>query len=406
MHRDDDAQAEDQREALDERRAEPEEDDAGNNVRDVGVADGEPCAREALADGRLGALALVKLLFDALGDEDVRVDGEAHRQDEARDARRGKHDRHELEEHEHDNDVYKERHYRHQARQAVPEDHEQRKEHEARDAGREARMERLVAERRADGLGRGELDGYGERAQVEVAHHLPRGLGGEIPAAYNGGPVGNGRLDDRGRKELAVEEYGEQAARVGGRYRAKEPGALGIEVDADDRRGRQGALPVAELKRCFGEIRAREARVLEHRCVGGRRDGVHGRVDAFFNELELEDRRLSDELYRLLYIGDAGKLDHQAVGAAAQRPALLRLHQGFSDAECVDASLDDLAQGRKRVRQVGRVELRGVGAVHEARAAREVEPELEVEAPLRARGLPHEHPRRGRGYEDDNRPVP
>ena len=49
-HRNENAEAEDEREALDERRAEPEENDGRNHRGNVRVADREPCAREAVVD--------------------------------------------------------------------------------------------------------------------------------------------------------------------------------------------------------------------------------------------------------------------------------------------------------------------------------------------------------------------
>ncbi len=62
-HRHKHAHAEYERKALDERGGEPEEYDRGDDVRDVAVADGEPCAGKALADSLLRLLAGRELFF-------------------------------------------------------------------------------------------------------------------------------------------------------------------------------------------------------------------------------------------------------------------------------------------------------------------------------------------------------
>src|SRR5258708_6234084 len=104
-----DADAEGERKALHQARAEVKEHDGGDEARDMAVADGEPRPREAVADGGMEIFAGAALFFHALKNEDVCIDCDTERKDEACDASGGKRDA-ELEYREHHEEVHDERH--------------------------------------------------------------------------------------------------------------------------------------------------------------------------------------------------------------------------------------------------------------------------------------------------------
>src|ERR1700679_3573212 len=85
--RGDDAEAQRHGEAADGARPQLEEDGGGDQMGHVGVEDGRPGALEALVDRSNDAAPVSHLFPDALIDQDVGVDGHAHGEHDARDAR-------------------------------------------------------------------------------------------------------------------------------------------------------------------------------------------------------------------------------------------------------------------------------------------------------------------------------
>src|SRR5450759_197148 len=85
------------REALDLRRPDEAEDDAGDEGRGVGIADSGPGAADGRINRRRYGAAGPDLLFETLEDQDVGVDSHTHGQDEARDAGEGQRHRYQLE---------------------------------------------------------------------------------------------------------------------------------------------------------------------------------------------------------------------------------------------------------------------------------------------------------------------
>ena len=86
-HRDEHADDEDEREALDDRRPEVEQDEGRDERGHVRVEDRVPRPAEARLDGRTERSPAAQLLLRALEDEDVGVHRHAHREDERGDAR-------------------------------------------------------------------------------------------------------------------------------------------------------------------------------------------------------------------------------------------------------------------------------------------------------------------------------
>ncbi len=125
-----------------------------------------------------------------------------------------------------------------------------------------------------------------------------------------------------------------------------------------------------------------------------------------FNQLKLQNRRSAYGGDSLVNVGDPGELNHEPVSAPAEDPALLELHHRLADAKGVDAPLDNLLQGRERLLGIGDGDFRRVDSVLEVRTAREVEPELKVEAPRMAGCRVYKKADRYRGKDDDYRPVP
>src|SRR3989338_4526697 len=180
-HRDNDPERKDERKTLDERGTKPKENDARDDVRDVGVADGKPRAGKAVTHRLVGRLPSRKLFFDALSDEDIGIHRKTNGKNEPGDARGREHHRNELEEREHDDDIERERHHRYKARKPIPQNHKQREQEKANHSRRDTRLQRFISERRADGLRVGERDGYRKRTEVEIAHELARLGRREVP---------------------------------------------------------------------------------------------------------------------------------------------------------------------------------------------------------------------------------
>src|SRR5450759_1697535 len=180
-------------EALDGPGAELEEEKGGHDRRDVGVDDRAPRALESEVDGGLWRLAVVHLLADALEDQDVRIDGHADRQDEARDA--GQRERrvdvgHRTEE---DQRVQDEREDRVEPREAVVEGDPDEAADHADDRGEDTFLDGVEAERRPHGAFL-ENDHLGrKRARTEHEREGVCLLRGEVP------------LDDAALLDLAVD---------------------------------------------------------------------------------------------------------------------------------------------------------------------------------------------------------
>jgi len=163
---------------------------------------------------------------------------------------------------------------------------------------------------------------------------------GDLPAA-----AGDRLADGGGGLHVVVEHDGQVAAHVGARDLAEQLGAARVEHEVD--RHALGGGPGADAR--VGEDVAGHERApldevrppapgvslpVEHLHA---RSGVLGRpgLRPGRHELELEERRLADQLLGALRILDAGQLDDDLVRA-------LRLHRRFGDAELVDAVADDL----------------------------------------------------------------
>jgi len=88
------------------------------------------------------------------------------------------------------------------------------------------------------------------------------------------------------------------------------------------------------------------------------------------HQLELEQRRLADELDRARAIGEAGQLYGDPVFA-------LLLDQGLGHAELVDAIADDLHRAVRRVLGLGGAESRTIDFEHQVHSSLEVETEMD-----------------------------
>ena len=165
--RDERADAQREREALDPRRGEDEEDERDHEGHDVRVDDRRQAALVARRDARRDRAPGADLLLDAFEDDDVRVGRDADREDQARDARQRQRDRDELDQREEEDRVDGQRADRDEAQHAVEDEQEEGDDGEARDAGDEALVERLLAERGRDLRGRDQLEPDRQRAGLE-----------------------------------------------------------------------------------------------------------------------------------------------------------------------------------------------------------------------------------------------
>ena len=182
-HRGEHADHQDQGEAADGRRPEPEQDARRDQARHVRVEDRVPGPVEAGLGGRRQRLARPQLLLHPLEDEDVGVDRHADREDEAGDAGEGEGDRDEPEDRQHEHRVVDEREAGDDARQAVVDDHQHEHEADADEGGQDALAQEVVAQGRRDRLGRDLLDGERQRAVAQDGDQVV-GLGrGEAAAA-------------------------------------------------------------------------------------------------------------------------------------------------------------------------------------------------------------------------------
>ena len=199
--RDEDAQAEREGEALDARGGEDEEDERHQEGDDVRVDDrGQALAvarHDRLADTSAGA----HLFLDAFEDDDVRVRGHAEREDQPRDARQGHRDRDQLDQRVEVERVDAQRERGDDAEHAVEDDQEQRDDHEARDAGDQALVQRLGAEAGGDLRARDQLELDRQGADLEDLRQVLRR--GDREAA---GDLRAGRAVDAVRVLLVVDE--------------------------------------------------------------------------------------------------------------------------------------------------------------------------------------------------------
>ena len=130
--------------------AELEQERRRDERRDVGVENRQEHAIEPGGERLPGALVGGQLLADALEDQDVRVDADADRQDEAGDARQ-RHDRADVAHEAEQNDqVQRDGQDRVDAGQLVVHQHEHRDEPEPDQRREDAGADRVRAERRTD----------------------------------------------------------------------------------------------------------------------------------------------------------------------------------------------------------------------------------------------------------------
>ena len=208
--RDDRADTEREREALDVRGREHEQDERGHDRDDVRVDDrGQAllvAGDDALPDRASGA----DLLLDAFEDDDVRVSRDADREDQAGDARQRQRDRDELDQRVEVDPVDDQADGRDHAEHAVERDQEHDDDQQADETGDQALVERLLAERRRHlGLG-DQLEVDRQRAEPQLGREVLRGLdreaAGDVGAAAALDPVRVGlEVDLRDRDQLVVE---------------------------------------------------------------------------------------------------------------------------------------------------------------------------------------------------------
>ncbi len=238
--------------------------------------------------------------------------------------------------------------------------HQDRGRKTADEARELAGLDRVGAERRADGalLDDGELRGQRARAQLdrEIVGALDREVARDLPRAAEDRLADDGRRDD-----LVVEHDGERLVDVILGEGAELARARLIEAEGDDRLvglmveaglridevvalddGRLGehvgavaSRLVAALGRLVDLVAERRARLLR---LFRRHRGMHG--------MEGELRGLADELLELRGVAQARILDEDAVAALANDGQ-------FRRAERVDTPVDGLDRGgRARSRRV------------------------------------------------------
>src|SRR3989338_10837865 len=104
------AKREGERKALNQTLSEPEEDNRGNQARDIRVADGEPCAEKSVLYRIAQFLATAQLLFHALKNQNIGIHCKTHGEDKARNARRGERHRDQFIDCKHERNVNGKRH--------------------------------------------------------------------------------------------------------------------------------------------------------------------------------------------------------------------------------------------------------------------------------------------------------
>ena len=151
------------------------------------------------------------LFLDAFEDDDVRVGGDADRQDQAGEARQRQRDAEEQDRGVHERGVDAEAEHRDEAEEAVEEEQEERDDDQAADRRDLRLLQRVLAERRRDvgALERDELDrqGAGLQHEREVLRLVEARHAGDLRAGA--GRVDAVRIllvvDRRPRADLVVE---------------------------------------------------------------------------------------------------------------------------------------------------------------------------------------------------------
>ena len=328
------------------------------------VDDRPPDAIEAGIHRRAHPFGRGQLFFDALEDQDVRIDADADNQDETGNAGQ-RHGGAEIRHHpEQNTEVHDDRGDGVQAGQLVVEQDEEHDDCEASEGGRDARLDRFPPERRPDGALLENVHRRRQRAGAKNEREVLRLLLGKAPC--NPPFVRNARLDGRRRKHAVVENDREAAADVLLREQAEPPRAVLVKREAD---GRKVVLVECGTRR--PEVASGDGRHTPHDVVHGsgraaarrgqilcarddhhlrRQDvidrlhrGLLARERPLLYELQLEQRRPSDDLLRAIDIGDARQLHQNLVGRALPRDDRLRHTQ------LVDATLDGLLGLRDRL---------------------------------------------------------
>src|SRR5262245_29311400 len=340
------------REAADRAGAELEEEERRDERRDVRVEQRQEHAVEAGVDRRAYAALGRQLFLDALEDEHVRVDADAHRQDEPGDAGQ-RHDRSEIRHQaEQDDEIGDERHDRVDARQMVRREHERLDQQQTDEGGVDARADRVAAERRTDDdftqVGQRRRQRSGPQRQREIVGGLRREPAADPPL------VGDPPFEPRRRDHAVVEDNRQVAADVLARQLAELLRAVRLQFEVDGR-----LIVLVETRLGEAKVLAGDGRDLAHDVVHSARlarrrrrarDQLHLarqravellqqvvlRAGTRFDQLELEDCGLADDVLRVRDVGDARELDDDLV--LLRLPGDLRL----GDAELVDAAIDRL----------------------------------------------------------------
>ena len=129
---------------------EAEEDERGQQGDHVRVDDRRDPLAVAGGDRRQGRVAASDLLLYSLEDDDVGVRSDADRQDQAGHSRQRQRDRDQLHQREEEDGVDEQAERRNDAEEAVVDDQEEDDQDQADEAGLQALVERLLAERRRD----------------------------------------------------------------------------------------------------------------------------------------------------------------------------------------------------------------------------------------------------------------
>ena len=252
------AEHENEGKALHDTRTEPEENDAGNNHGEMSVANGRPRATKADMHRFARRLTGAQLLFGALKYKHVRVHRHADRDDEPRDTGGGERDGNNLDDGEHECEIFGERERTDETGEAVPRDHKERDDTEADGASDNARADGGGAERRTDGRTALKDDRYGERAEVEIAYQIAR-LGRREASGDSRLSARNHLLNNRGRDWLAIEENGELCADIFARNLFKKFCSFTVKIENNFRGGKTGGSTRTESERRAREIAAGKA---------------------------------------------------------------------------------------------------------------------------------------------------
>src|SRR5882757_6072123 len=340
----DDADAERHREAAHRPGADEEQHGGRDEGGDVGVENGGERTAESGVDRRDGAAAAAHLLADALVDQHVGIDRDAHREHDAGDAgqRQGRvEQRQDAEDHA---DIDRHRDIGEQAEQPVGHQHENDDQDRAHDRCVFALVDRVLPETGTDDalLDRGELgrQGAGPQQDREIIGGLHGEVTGNLPGAAE-----DGFADDRRGDYLVVEHDGEGTADIFLGDLGEFARTRGVEAEAHDRLA--GALVEGRLR--VGQVGALDDDLLvdQHRNLllafsfieqfGIRRHAtLHGllRVHGLVDQPELELGGLADQFDQAPWIAEARHLHQDAIDALA-------LDGGFDQAELVDPLFDD-----------------------------------------------------------------